>query len=110
MCSIAGLDSDPVVDGISKMLLAAKVPLGRLDGDVPQQELDLVQFASGFAAQAGASPSEVMWGKPINGRFLGAVLHDMPHNPLRYTISPSLSGAANTPKHAAFADASRGKP
>jgi hypothetical protein len=71
MCSIAGPDSDPVVDGISKMLLAAKIPLGRLDGDVPQQELDLVQFASGFAAQAGASPSEVMWGKPINGRFLG---------------------------------------
>jgi hypothetical protein len=49
-----GLDADPIVHGVSKTLLAAKIPLGRLDGDVAQQELDLVQFASGIAAQAGA--------------------------------------------------------
>ena len=87
------------------MLLAAKIPLGRLDGDVPQQELDLVQFASGFAAQAGAGPSEVMWGKPINGRFLGAVLHDVPYAPLRYACSPRLARPANTPEHAPVANA-----
>jgi hypothetical protein len=33
-----------------KTLLAAKVSLGRLNGDVAEQELDLVQFPSGIAA------------------------------------------------------------
>jgi hypothetical protein len=36
-----------------KTLFAAKIPLSRLDGDVAQQKLDLVQFASGIAAQTG---------------------------------------------------------
>jgi hypothetical protein len=40
--SIAGLDADPVVDRVLKALLTAKISLGRLDGDVPQQKLNLV--------------------------------------------------------------------
>jgi len=57
-----GLDTDPVVDRVSKALLTAKIPLGRLDGDVAEQKLDLLQFTSGITAQAGARPAEVMWG------------------------------------------------
>lgn len=108
--SAVGLDANPVVDGISKTLLTTEISLGRLYGDVPQQELYLVQFASGFAAQAGASPSEVMWGKPINGGFFGAVLYDMPHNPLGHTISPCLASAAYAPKHATFTQSCRREP
>jgi hypothetical protein len=37
-----------------KTLFTAKAFLGRLDGDMAQQELDLVP--SGIAAQAGAGP------------------------------------------------------
>ena len=109
-CSTVGLDADPVVDGISKALLAAKIPLGCLDGDVAQQKLDLVQFPSGIAAQSSASPTEVMRGKIFNGCSFGAVLYDMPHDPLRHTISPSLACAANAPKHTAIAHTSRHKP
>lgn len=102
-CSNVGLNADLVVNGVSKMLLAAEISLGRLHGDMPKQKLDLVQFTSGIAAQSGTSPPEVMRGKFINGCPLGAVLHDMPHNPFRYTISPSLSGPANAPEHTTFA-------
>ena len=38
------------------MLFTAKIPLGRLDGHVAQQELNLVQIPSGIAAQARAGP------------------------------------------------------
>ncbi len=62
--SAVGLDADQVVDRVSKTLLTAKIPLGRLDGHVAQQELNLVQFPAGIAAQAGTSPSEVVRGKP----------------------------------------------
>ena len=62
MCSIGGLDADPVVYRVLQALLAAKVPLGPLDRDVAQQKLDLVQFASSIAAQAGTGPTEVMRG------------------------------------------------
>jgi hypothetical protein len=35
-CSTVGFDADPVIDGVSKTLLTAKIPLGRLDRDVAQ--------------------------------------------------------------------------
>ena len=46
MYSVAGLDADPVVDRVLKALFTPKISLGRLDGDVPQQELNLIQLAS----------------------------------------------------------------
>jgi hypothetical protein len=55
--SAVWLDADPVVSGVLKALLTAKIPLSRLDRDVAQQELDLVQFPTGIAAQAGAGPA-----------------------------------------------------
>lgn len=110
LCSAVGLDADPVVDRVFEPLLAAKIPLGRLDGDVAQQKLDLVQLASGLAAQAGTGSTQVMRGQIFNGRSLGAVFGNMPYDPLRYAISPRLAGTAYTPKHAAFVHASRYKP
>ncbi|HTR37272.1 MAG TPA: hypothetical protein VMH80_15310 [Bryobacteraceae bacterium] len=51
------LDADPIVNRVSKAPLTAEVVFGGLEGDVAEQKLNLVQFASGFATQAGASPS-----------------------------------------------------
>jgi hypothetical protein len=91
MRSIAGLDSDPIINRVLKTLLTAKVSLGRLDGDVPQQKLNQVQLPSSLAAQAGAGSTQVMRGQVRDGGSLGAILDDMPHNPLRYTDPPGLS-------------------
>lgn len=48
--------------------------------------------------------------KIVNRCSFGAVLHYMPHNALRYTISASLACAANASKHAALTQASGHKP
>ena len=49
----SGLYSHLVVDGVTQLLLAAQIPLGRLDGDVSEQELNLVQFTARDVAQPG---------------------------------------------------------
>jgi hypothetical protein len=51
-----------------------------------------------------------MRGQILNGSSFGAFLYNVPHDPLRYTVSPGLACAANAPKHAAFAHASGYKP
>ena len=50
-------DADAVVHRSANSLLAAEITLRRLDGDMAQQELDLLQLSSRFATQAGAGPT-----------------------------------------------------
>ena len=57
---LAGLDSKVVVHGDSQLLLAAEVPLSGLYGDIPEQKLDLIQFAACEMTQTGARPPKVM--------------------------------------------------
>ena len=40
------LDSNPIVDRTTKALLATKISFSRLDRNVPEQKLDLFQFAA----------------------------------------------------------------
>ena len=44
--SVLRFDADVVVDGDAQFLFAAEVPLGRLHADMPEEQLDLLQFAS----------------------------------------------------------------
>ena len=44
------VDAQSVVHGDSELLLASQVTLSRLDRDVAEQELDLIQFAAGKMA------------------------------------------------------------
>jgi len=43
--SVFRLDTDSIVDGRTDALFAAKISLRRLDRDVTQQKLDLLQFS-----------------------------------------------------------------
>ena len=43
-----------IVDRIPEMLLAPEASLRRLDGDVTQQKLNLLQFAASLVAQSCA--------------------------------------------------------
>lgn len=47
MRSSLWFDADPVIHSRADALLAAEISLRRLDRDVSEQELDLLQFASG---------------------------------------------------------------
>jgi hypothetical protein len=51
-----GFDSQSVVHRNSELLLASEIALGRLDGDVAEQKLDLIQFATREVAETGANP------------------------------------------------------
>ena len=49
------LQTDVIVDCIAETLLAPEVSLRRLDGDVTQQKLNLLQFAAGQMTETGTS-------------------------------------------------------
>jgi hypothetical protein len=72
------LDPDIVVHCRSDPLGAAKITLGRLDRHVPQEELDLFQFASGGSAQPGTGPAKVMRREVGCADLCGELLHDVP--------------------------------
>jgi hypothetical protein len=61
-----GFDSQSVVDGSSEPLLAAEVPLGRLDRDVPEQKLDLIQFTACEMAETRASAPQIVRGQLVD--------------------------------------------
>jgi len=55
------LEADVVVDGIPQSLFAAQIPFGRLDANVPEQELNLFEFSSSLVTQARACAAKVVW-------------------------------------------------
>src|SRR5215831_15859404 len=59
------LDAHSVIDGIAKLLLAPEVPLCGLDGDMPEQELNLIQVADDQMAQPRASAPQIMYPEVI---------------------------------------------
>jgi hypothetical protein len=63
-------DAQSVVHGDPELLLASKVALSRLDGDVAKQELDLIQFAAGKMAKTGAGAPQVVWAKLVDARAI----------------------------------------
>lgn len=75
---LGGLDSDSIVDGVPEPLLAAQISFGRLNADVPEQKLDLLQFSAGLVTQACARSAKVVrsdFSEPASSRLLksGAV-------------------------------------
>ncbi len=59
-------DSQSVVNCDPELLLASKVALGRLDGDVAEQKLDLIKLAAGKVAETGAGAPQVVRGQLVD--------------------------------------------
>lgn len=59
-------NSEPVVDGTPKFLLASEVTLRGLDRHVPEQESNLVQFATGEVTELSAGATQIVWSEPLN--------------------------------------------
>jgi hypothetical protein len=72
---LSGFDPDFVVHGNSQLLLTAEVMLGRLDGHVPEQELDLVELSAGQMTEAGtgAPPYRFRLPQPLSWQFTTAL-------------------------------------
>jgi hypothetical protein len=50
------LEADVIVNRIPETLFAPQVSHGRLDGDVPEQKLNLLQFTARLMAQPCTGP------------------------------------------------------
>jgi hypothetical protein len=98
-CSGPRLDANAVIDGRLNALLAAEVPLGRLNRDVSEQELNLLQLATRRMAESDTCPPEVMRREPINARFTGVVPNDVPDCFLRQAVTPGAPVLVYPPEH-----------
>ena len=81
-------NADAVVHGASNPLLAAEVALGRLNRNVPEQKLNLFQFAARSMAQPCACPTKVVRREPLNACFTGILAYHVPDRLLRQTVTP----------------------
>jgi hypothetical protein len=77
-------DSQTIVHGIPELLLASEIALRRLDGNVAEQELDLVQFAARQVAQTRTGSSQI-----VRRQFIAM---------------PARAAAARTTSHSTLAD------
>ena len=73
-----GLDTDAVVHGSANPPLAAEIAFSCLHGNVPEKELDLVQFSTRSMAQLGARTPQIMRCYLGKLEFSRVLLHDMP--------------------------------
>jgi hypothetical protein len=80
-------DSQSVVDGTSELLLASERPLSRLDGDVPEQELDLIQFAAREVAETGEGARRSCGANFVNSGTLSAVALRAPQRTQRQPLT-----------------------
>jgi len=59
-CSVWRLYPDCVIDGTLNLLFATEISFGCLNRNVTEQELDLLQFASGDVAKPCTGSAEVV--------------------------------------------------
>jgi hypothetical protein len=82
------LDAHAVVHGISDSLLATKITLGGLHGDVTEEELDLFEFAARNVTESGACTPHIVRRNFLNADYLREVFNHVPNNLFRQPISP----------------------
>jgi hypothetical protein len=81
---------DSVVHRVSQFLLAAEIALGRLDRNMPEQKLNLLQFSAGEMAQARATPAKIVGSKIRDSSPQCRSLHHMPNGFGRDVVAPEL--------------------
>jgi hypothetical protein len=104
------LDSDFVVYCRSNSLRAAEVSLSGLHRHMPEEELDLLQFAAGGAAQSGTASAQVVRREVAEPRLFRELLNDVPGKFLGHPVSPSLAATAHTTEHLNSATSCRRSP
>ena len=87
-----------VVHWMSEILFAAEIAFRRLDRCMPQQELNLLQFATAAVAQLRTGSPQVMRCDVLQARSLATALDHVPHNILRDAFPPHFSRPGNCSK------------
>ena len=95
-------NSEAVVDRSMYSLVTAKILFCGLNGDVPEKKLDLVEFATCSPAETGARPTKVMGRQFFNSGLFGAILDDVPDNPLCHAVTPDFPRTADASEKTAM--------
>lgn len=93
-----------VIDCITEILLASEITLGGVDGDMSEQQLDLIQFAAGQVAQSRASATQVVRGKFLNARRRGGLPDNLPGNLRSHPVTPDSAGLVDRSDERTFSD------
>ena len=99
-----GSEVKQIVHWMPEILFAAEITFRRLDGCMPQQELNLLQLATAAVAQLRTSSPQVMRCNMLQASSLAATLDYVPHNILRDAFSPHLSRSGNCSKDPSLHD------
>lgn len=91
-----------VIHGSPQALLAAQIPLGRLDRNVPQQELDLLKLPAGGVAKPRTRAPTVMGRQPGNPGGARSGLHNVPDHLLRNALAPNRALPADATEQSAL--------
>src|SRR5450755_5044737 len=93
-----------IVHRMSEILFAAQIAFRRLDGCMPQQELNLLQLSTARVAQLRTGSPQVMRCDMLQARSLAAGLDYVPHTILRDTFPPHFSRPGNCSKDPSLRD------
>jgi hypothetical protein len=93
-----------VVHWMPEILFATEIAFRGLDGCMPQQELNLLQFTTARVAQLRTGSPKVMRCNMLQARSLAAALDHVPHDILRDAFSPHLSRSGNCSKDSSLRD------
>jgi hypothetical protein len=103
-------DADVVVHGSANPLLAAEIVFSCLHGNMPEKELDLIQFSTRCMAQLRARTPKIVrryLGKP---EFPRVVFHDMPDYSFRYAITSVFACPTDTSEQSSARNSSCSPP
>jgi hypothetical protein len=98
------LQANSVIDSIAKPLLTVQVAFCRLDRNVAQQKLNLLQFTASLMAQAGACASEIVRRESRNLTVFCLLLHDAPDDLGAEAGCPDPSSLIDRAKESASGD------
>jgi hypothetical protein len=94
-----GFDSQSVVHRNPELLLASKIALRCLDGDVSEQELDLIEFATLEVAETGTGTAKVVRGKLLDAGASRRGADDVPEHLRRHAVAPDTPGLVDCAEH-----------
>lgn len=83
-------DADAIIDGTANPLLAAEVPLGRSNGDVPEEKLNLLQFAARRMAEPRTRATKIVRPEPVDAGFASVLPDHVPDGFLSQSIAQTF--------------------
>ena len=95
-----------IVHRMSEILFAAEIAFRRLNGCMPEQELNLLQLTAAIVAQFRAGPPQVVRCNVLQACSRAAGSNHVPHDILRKTAAPHLSPRGDRSKDFALTNPS----